>query len=91
MTIYAFYERDVHHGSYTPISLIPSMTDHSATFYTSVEACRKAVNTFIAEWGKYYSDGLNTAEWHGNELVCKGGSMNGIPYGEIMPARLVEE
>lgn len=90
MTIYAFHERDVHSGSYTPINLLPSTTDRSTTYYTSAEACRKAVDAFIAEYGDYYPD-MGTAEWHGDELVCKGGSMDGIPYGAIMSARLIEE
>ena len=89
MTIYAFHERDIHSGSYTPMNLLPSTTDRSTTFYTSVEACRKAVNAFVAEYGKYYSN-LETAEWHGDELVCRGGSMDGNPFGAIMSAQLVE-
>lgn len=89
MIVYAFWEREVHHGEYTPVCLTPGSGSKAPTLYMSVEACRKAVDAFRAQYGAFYSN-LDSVEWKGDELVCKGSSMDGIPYGEIMPLQVVE-
>lgn len=85
MLYYAFWTCvNEHNGASTPKCLEPTLGDWTPTLYTSVEACRKGVEEYCANYGKYDST-LVGLVWKDRQLFDEDGNL----FGEIRPLRVV--